>query len=167
MKGRPPLPTHLKVLRGTLRGDRVNRLEPRPRLGVPPPTQELSDAVRPIRQRLARILTKLRVGSEADGLAVDLVAMAVAECFHLTRRIERSGMSYRTRTASGSTMYRQRPEVPLAADAWRRALAGLVQLGLTPSSRTRVAAVPPQNDELNTFRARRFGERKWKWKGLL
>ena len=48
------------------------------------------------------------------------------------------GSTYETVTRSGTVLYRPRPEVRLAADAWSRALRALVELGLTPRSRGRV-----------------------------
>ena len=45
------------------------------------------------------------------------------------------GTIYETVTATGSVLRRPQPEVRMAADAWGRALQGLVQLGLTPRAK--------------------------------
>ena len=52
------------------------------------------------------------------------------------------GSTYETVTATGSVLRRPQPEVRMAADAWGRALQGLVQLGLTPRTRGAVEVVP-------------------------
>lgn len=51
--------------------------------------------------------------------------------------------TYETTTPTGSVMFRTRPEVALANDAWRRATVMLQQFGLTPASRPKVDARPP------------------------
>ena len=57
--------------------------------------------------------------------------------------IAAKGETYETTTPAGSVMIRQRPEVALAADAWRRYAAMLQRFGLDPVSRARVEMIPP------------------------
>ena len=137
------LPTTVKALKGTLRGDRVNAREPRPKIGAPRPSRELALDVRREFDKLVRRLAPLRVLAQVDGLALELCASALAQCWRYEAVLREKGSVYETTTPAGSTMIRQRPEVVLAADAWRRASAMLQQFGLTPASRGRVEELPP------------------------
>ena len=73
----------------------------------------------------------------------------------LSRDLATNGRTYETVTPTGSTMRRQRPEVALRDAAWRDAMQALVQLGLTPSARSRVSKVSTSPDtpegELESF----------------
>jgi phage terminase small subunit len=141
------LPTRMKALKGTLRGDRANAREPRPELGKPRPSRELALDVRREFDELVRLLAPLGVLTVVDGLALELGAVALAEYWWHEAVIREKGATYETTTPAGSTMIRPRPEVPLAADAWRRASAMLREYGLTAVSRARVEAAPPDRPD--------------------
>jgi P27 family predicted phage terminase small subunit len=151
------VPSHVKALRGTLRADRLNLREPQPKAGTPRPSRTLPPDVRREYDRLARRLAPMRVLSAADGLALELGALALAECWRLDGVLRGQGATYETTTPQGSTLVRQRPEVVLLADAWRRAASMLREFGLTPSSRGKVEVVPdpaPSIDPVEAFRLR-------------
>jgi P27 family predicted phage terminase small subunit len=139
--GRPPVPTKLKALRGTLRRHRVNLAEPMPTPGAPsrPPTLPVS--ARPAWRWLVRLLTTMKIITKVDGPALLLAACRLTDYHELSRDLEENGRTYSTTTTTGSTMLRQRPEVALRDTAWRDAMQALTQLGLTPSSRSRVSKV--------------------------
>jgi P27 family predicted phage terminase small subunit len=139
--GRPPLPTKLKALRGTLRQHRVNKAEPTPKPGAPSRPATLPVSARPAWRWLVRLLTSMKILTHVDGPAVLLAACRLTDYETLSRDLEANGRTYSTTTTTGSTMLRQRPEVALRDAAWRDAMAALVQLGLTPSSRSRVRKV--------------------------
>lgn len=171
------LPTQVKRLRGTLRRDRMNALEPRPLVRVPPCRRTLPATVRAMYRRLGRILAPLRVVTVVDGLALELAASALVEHETAARVIFEQGATYEARTEAGAVMHRARPEQAIAADAWRRGVAMLQQFGLTPASRSKVEAVPPINpDEFAAFRAAHptgnaleqlLQRRESKWRGML
>jgi phage terminase small subunit len=112
-----------------------------------------------------RLLAPLGVLTVVDGLGLELGALALAECWRHEAVIREKGATYETTTPAGSTMIRPRPEVALAADAWRRASSMLQQFGLTPVSRARVEARPPDapdskwlgllTDPISAFRRQR------------
>ena len=142
MAGRKHVPTRLKILRGTFRKDRQNLSEPTPAAGAPAPRPGMGRQVRVWYLRLAAIVDPPRIATAADGIALELCASAIAE-YHAARAVlARQGATYTTKTPTGSTMVRARPEVAIAADAWRRAAAMLRDFGLSPASRPRVNAVP-------------------------
>jgi len=89
----------------------------------------------------------MRIITKADGPVLLLAACRLTDYQALSHDLEVNGRTYSTTTATGSTMLRQRPEVALRDAAWRDAMAALVQLGLTPSARSRVSAVAPSRDD--------------------
>jgi phage terminase small subunit len=132
--GRPPVPTAMKLLRGTYRADRANPNEPKPEVGAhPPPWLPRGGPARVAWNRLARELTATRVLTEADGDALALGCMALAD--------------YLAATADPSGWRR-------ADAAWKRYASVLRDFGMTPSSRVRVSAVPaPVRDLLAEWEA--------------
>ena len=84
-------------------------------------------------------MKSLRIATKADGPILLLAACRLTDYQDLSRDLTTNGRTYTTTTTTGSTMLRQRPEVALRDAAWRDAMAALVQLGLTPSSRSRVS----------------------------
>ena len=156
--GRPPLPTKVKLLRGTLRRHRRNPAEPIPSPGAPSRPPTLPVPTRPSWRWLVRLLLGMRIITKADGPVLLLAACRLTDYLDLRRDVDEKGLTYSTTTTSGSTMYRQRPEVALMTAAWRDAMQALVQLGLTPSARSRVGKVSNPDTpegELEAFLTRR------------
>jgi phage terminase small subunit len=117
-----PKPSALKILQGTDRADRRNPAEPKPPVGaVPPPWLPRNGPARSAWRRLAPALTATRVLTVADSEALALACIALAD--FLEARADANG-------------WRR------ADAAWKRYSGMLVQFGMTPSARTRVAAVP-------------------------
>jgi phage terminase small subunit len=131
-------PTAIKLLEGTYRPDRANPAEPRPAPGAkPPPWLPRDGPARAAWRRLARVLTATRVLTVADAEALALGCMALAE--YLAARGDVNG-------------WRR------ADAAWKRYAAVLRDFGMTPSARTRVAAVPiVEHDPLAEWMARPTG----------
>ena len=119
-----PKPSALKLLHGTWRPDRANPAEPVPAsIGAdPPPWLPTRGPARGAWDRLSAELAAMRVLTPADAEALALGCMALAEYLAARRR---PSVSWRRADA-----------------AWKRYAATLREFGLTPSSRTRVAAVP-------------------------
>jgi P27 family predicted phage terminase small subunit len=134
----------MKILEGTARADRMNRREPKPpKAGRVTPRPGLPRGVQREFARLVELLRPMEVLTVSDVAALELLAGASDEYWREHRVCVMQGSTYRTKNAAGSTMYRTRPEVAIAADAWRRAAGMLQQFGLTPAARTRVEAEEP------------------------
>jgi P27 family predicted phage terminase small subunit len=58
-----------------------------------------------------------------------------------------NGFTYTTITQAGDKMVRPYPQVAIAQNAWRRVSDMLKQLGLTPSARTGVEAIKPEEED--------------------
>lgn len=159
-------PTAAKALAGTLRRDRTNPLEPRPPAGAPPARRRLPMAVRREYDDLVQLMTTYMPGvaTLVDVVQLELTAAALAEYRKAVAVVLRRGQTYAAKTAAGAVMHRVRPEVAIAADAWRRAHAALQNLGLSPVSRPKVEGTAPalgapatdDPSSLAAFRASRF-----------
>jgi P27 family predicted phage terminase small subunit len=87
----------------------------------------------------------MRVLTLADREALALTCSALAEHQRAAAVVAERGVAYEAPAKNGTVLYRERPEVRVASDAWRRALRGLTEFGLSPASRGRLD-VPPPND---------------------
>ena len=166
--GRPRTPDSLKRLRGTWRPDRDGKA-PQPRPTRPRLSPGLPGDVKAWSERLIRLLRPLRVLTTSDGPIVEATAWALADHARLAADARANGLTYSTTTPTGSVMHRQRPEVMLMVDAWRRGLAGLQALGLSPTQRGKLVALPADDpkDSLDQFLRRRPDVRQSKWTGLI
>jgi phage terminase small subunit len=149
------IPDARKALSSTLRRDRVRR--PRLPSGAPHPRRGLSPLERARFVRLVQLLGA-RAGA-VDVVILELTACALARHDQASAVLAKRGVSYEAKTTAGGTLQRRRPEVDIAADAWRRACRGLVELGLTPMAEQKldVDALTRKAHEatLADYRARR------------
>ncbi len=140
--GRPRKPTALKVLGGTARPDRLNPHEPQPAETTGRPPAWLKGQGRRVWRWLVPLLREMRVLTAADEQALALLCDVFAEYLEAREILRQRGLTYETTTPQGDRMVRPRPEVAIAADAWRRVQRMLTEFGLTPSARSRVQALP-------------------------
>ena len=137
-------PTAMKALAGTLRPDRVNAREPHPKVGTSRPRPGMQPAVRVMYLYLVRLLRRMPgVMCVTDVVQVELAASALVEYRTAQAVVLEKGATYEATTEAGATMHRARPEVAIAADAWRRAHNALQCLGLSPTSRPKVEGIAP------------------------
>lgn len=139
MAGRRPLPTSLKVIRGTARRGRLNKDEPQPPLAVPQPPPHLDERARAKFIEMAELLARFGVMTELDSGALARYAVVWCRWVDAEDAIRRLGPS--VTTVAGNQV--QNPHLSTA----NRCLSQLAQIeaefGLTPSSRSRVRASPP------------------------
>ena len=91
-------------------------------------------------RRLVPVLAELRVLTVADLAALELTCSAWADMAEAQALIDAAGGAwYTTINDAGSEMVRAHPALSERADAWRRFKVGLVEFGLTPAARAKVA----------------------------
>jgi P27 family predicted phage terminase small subunit len=169
MKGRPPKPTHLKLVEGN-RGKRpINSREPNPnraRLEAPP---HLSRAVGAVWEQLVEILDGMAVLTEADAFGVEALAEAIVDFRAANRTIAKcaahhakaqqaiedgvegavesdysdDGHYYKTVGSNGSLMWRLHPAVNSKSRADGRIRSWSGAFGLSPADRVRIMASGP------------------------
>jgi len=154
MAGKPK-PTQMKVVSGTLQKCRTNKKEPKPKPAYNPTPPEWLDRKGKIAFRqLAKELNAMQILTTADRMALTLLCDAYSE-YREARDIVKdkdNGPTYETINQMGDKMIRARPEVAMAADAWKRVRSMMSEFGLTPSSRSKVSAVgAKEEDPLASF----------------
>lgn len=140
MAGRKPVPTALKKLRGNPGKRALPANEPAVEPSMPLYPSYFTDDQRDAWNDLAERLFGMKVLTEGDSTALELLVVAYTEWRYAAAVVEREGMVYTNITETGGIMYRARPEVAIASDAWRRVSSMLREFGLTPSARTKVSA---------------------------
>lgn len=142
MRGRRPIPTELKALKGTLRKHRTNPSEPKGTPGrpaspawLPSRAAELFDATCDKMAERGTLAIEWRDAIAAYAATLEDVEIATAA-------IREQGATYQTHTATGDVLVRSRPEVGMRSEAMRRAHVLRAELGLGPAAALRVAAMP-------------------------
>jgi P27 family predicted phage terminase small subunit len=143
MRGRKPKPTRQRELTGNPGKRALNRAEP-----VPPPLApaaavptELEGNPLALKEwaRLAPMLQRLRLVTEADRSALLAACVEWARYLEATSRVRTAGMV--VKTPSGYPM--PNPYLSIASKALAACRGLWPELGLTPSSRSRVVGDGP------------------------
>ena len=139
LRGPPNKPTALKVLEGTWRADRVAPDEPEPEIERP---ERPSHIIGPAREEWDRIvpeLERLRLLSQIDRSALAAYCDAYGEWVLARRELQKGRVC---KTPQGMLM--PHPAVAIRNKALEHMKAFLTEFGMTPGSRTRMRATPPQ-----------------------
>jgi P27 family predicted phage terminase small subunit len=150
MEGRKPTPTHLKLIRGTTRRDRSNPKEAKidASFGKPEPPAHLSPEGREEWDKQCDLLFKIGLLTMIDAP----VFAAYCQAYGRWRRAEEqlsTQTSFLVRTKVGNFI--QHPLVGTANKAMHDMVRYAVELGLTPSARTRIHAEPSANDPATKY----------------
>jgi P27 family predicted phage terminase small subunit len=134
MRGRKPLPSNVVRLRGNPGKRRLNDAEPRPAPRVPPCPACLGDEARKEWQRLAKELGELGLLTGLDRGLLAAYCQAHALWVEAVSSIERYGTM--VKSPNGYPM--QSPYVAVANKQVDIMVRIAAELGMTPSSRTRI-----------------------------
>lgn len=158
--GRPRKPTAIKELLGTAAPSRTNKHEPKPALKLPPCPAWLSLEGKREWRRMAPLLLRLGVMTEADGSALAAYCQSWARWRQSEMIIEEKGFTVETWAAGLDgelylTGVKPRPEVAISQKERMIMRSFLVGFGLDPASRSKiVAAPPPTGDPFEEFLSR-------------
>ena len=136
MAGRRPKPTASKKLAGNPGKRPLPKNEPQPKRGLPVRPRHLTREGGAEFTRLAAELDQLGLLAKIDLTSFIIYCETFATWIRAKRVIAKRGFTY---TAEGGII-RKRPEVSIMEQAARTVRQFAVEFGLTPSSRTRVAA---------------------------
>jgi len=139
MRGRKPTPTATKRLAGTLRKDRVNREEPTIEAGTPTPPEGMSDEARAQWDYYAPLLASCRVLTLADRETLACYCTAAARRSAAEAELAKHGPV--VKSPSGYPI--QNPWLAIANKAMEQMLKWGQELGLSPSSRSRIKTTAP------------------------
>lgn len=139
MAGRKPLPTHLKLVKGTARPHRMNKAEPKPTVAVPAPPEHLDEAAKAKFTAMAELLARHGVMTELDSAALARYVVIWRRWLEAEAEVKRRGAV--VKTANDNII--QNPFLAVA----NKCLAQMAQIesefGLTPSSRSRIRMAEP------------------------
>ncbi len=136
--GPRPLPTSIKFLRGTQRGDRANPHQPKVRVAIPACPAHLSVEAKKEWRRMGRELAALGLLTSIDRTALALYCQAWGRWVEA----EEALMQYGVMVKSPSGFPMQSPYLAVAKKAMEQMRQLLTEFGMSPSSRTRVQALP-------------------------
>lgn len=142
-----PAPTAIKELRGTTRADRCPITEPRPEARLPKAPLFLKGEALKEYNRVGKLLLVQRVMTDLDRGVLVIYASAWGEIAEAEEQIAECGKLH-----TGSTGYTQfNGWTNLRNAASERMLKAAMQLGLTPSARSRVSTVETKTEDNRGF----------------
>ena len=144
MKGRKPVPTYLKVLRGNPGKRPLPENQPTPEPGAAMPSY-LSPEAAAHWPTVAEQLEAAGVLTRLDQSALALYCEAFARWRHATDHVVNHGPVI----VSPSGLARRSPYLQIADKAFEHMTKLLVEFGMTPSSRSRVSKVKPDKPPVN------------------
>ena len=146
MAGRKPLPTHLKIVKGTARPHRVNKKEPKPLQIVPDPPDHLDERAKAKFTEMAAMLARHGVMTELDVSALSRYAVVWCRWIDAENEIKKRGPVVKT---AGDNVI-QNPFLAVANKCLLQMAQIESEFGLTPSSRSRVRT-EEQPDKVDPF----------------
>lgn len=143
------MPTHLKVVKGTDRPGRLNAAEPKPAADKIKMPRGLSDKARTHWRAISGELKAAGILTNVDVHALRLLCEAFADYVDANERLKNTGPVIKG--PAGLPMVS--PLFSVVEKSHKRVLGLLTEFGMTPSSRTRVAAVEkaPEADPFADF----------------
>lgn len=150
MRGRKPIPTSLKILRGNPGKRKLNRHEPRPAPAIPTCPRELDRAAKTEWKRLAKILAELGLLTQCDRGSLAAYCAAYSRFISAERDVGKYGSVILSPDKKWPTKSPYLCVAEAAAEQMRKFGA---ELGLSPSSRSRLKTGPPDagDDEFERF----------------
>lgn len=140
LKGPPPTPTALKLLKGNPGRRPLNADEPvtPPLAVVPTPPTHVGRAGKAAWEVLAPLLTTLGVLTAVDLLGFERLCVCYGDVRRIEQLLARQGRYQRVKTKAGGYMRRLHPAVSELQEADRRLRMYLAEFGALPASRSRV-----------------------------
>lgn len=152
MAGRRPKPTRIKEIEGNPGKRALNRKEPRPEAIIPPCPEHLDLEARAEWARIAPELMRLRILAHVDRAALAAYCQAWSRWVDAETNLKKFGAVIKT--PKGYPI--QNPYLGIANTAIELMRKFLTEFGMTPSSRSRIAAgvgqpEAPLEDEWSDF----------------
>jgi P27 family predicted phage terminase small subunit len=146
MMGRPPLPTHIKLVKGTARPHRLNSDEPKPPLVVPEPPSHLDEREKAKFTSTAEMLVRRGVMTALDAGALARYAVAWCRWVDAEAEVKKRGLVVKT----NADFVIQNPFLAVANRCMNQMAQIESEFGLTPSARTRIR-MEEQTDTIDPF----------------
>ncbi len=139
MKGRRPKPTHLKVITGNLGKRPLNAREAKPPIALPTCPAHLCPSAKAEWKRLARQLHDIGLLNSLDRTALAAYCQAYGRWVEAERKLKETPAILKM----PSGYLQQNPWLTIANKQLELMARFMVELGLTPSARCRIAVDVP------------------------
>ena len=133
MAGPPRTPTQIRKTKGNPGKRAYNKREPKLVAGVPPMPAGLDAVGEAEWNRLVADARQAQVLTVIDRGILELAAEAYSTWAAARAAVMEHGLTYETTNQNGDLSIKQRPEVAIQSDAWRRYRAAVCELGFTPA----------------------------------
>lgn len=146
MRGRKPIPTQVKQLRGTDRPDRHNDGEPQfrvPKRMLRPPAH-LDDGGRAIWGELGKMLLDAGLFTVGDRYLLEEICIGISRGRRAEVMVRETGGEIIT-GPNGGQVYN--PWLSVSNKAWEQVRKLLGEFGLTPAERSRLKVAVQENEE--------------------
>jgi len=141
-----PLPTQLKIIRGTNRPGRSNKAEPKPEIQAPSCPDSLSLAAKAEWRRMAPLLVNMGLLSKLDRSALAGYCELYARWTKAEKEVQHQGEVITTPNGSLQVS----PWLSIANRSLSEMRKYMAEFGLSPASRSKVTATP-KNDKYNEW----------------
>jgi P27 family predicted phage terminase small subunit len=131
-----PLPTNLKILRGTNVKHRQNKNEPQPNTDKVEMPKDLSPAAKTVWGQVADQLKECGILTNIDTPALSLYCEAFAKWKEANEMLVKNGPLYKTKNGH----VQPSPFISIAGRYFDQCKAMMSEFGMTPSSRSKVVA---------------------------
>jgi P27 family predicted phage terminase small subunit len=143
LRGPAPRPTALRILEGNPSKRPINRSEPKPRLKVPRCPNHLDELAKAEWKRLVRIISHMKLLTEADYIALANLCQAYSRMVKAERKLAEAGLLYKTQ----SGYVQQSPLLSIINSSVETISKLCKEFGLTPSSRSRIQLMSSENQQ--------------------
>ena len=144
---RPRQPSAIKRLKGEMRPSRTNAREPQPGLTLPAVPKSLPSVARDEWKRVAKILYDARVLTDADLAVLRGYCINFARAFEAEQKVNKEGVTITEERVLGRRAYfvaKENPAFSAALKARKQMLEFARELGLSPTSRTKIQSAPEE-----------------------
>lgn len=135
-RGPAPTPTALKIVRGNPGKRPLNKREPKPRIILPHCPDHLDESAKAEWKRLVKILTGMKVLTEADYMALANLAQTWSTMVKAQEQLSKTGVLFKT----PSGYVQQSPLVGIVNNCISIITKLGQEFGVTPASRSRISA---------------------------
>lgn len=135
MRGRKPKPTHLKVLEGNPGRRPINGREPKPPRDVPTCPSHLGPSAKAEWKRLAGVLNRIGMLTTVDRAALAVYCQSWGRWVEAERKLQETPPLLKTPAG----YVQQSPWLSIANKERELMARYMAELGLTPSSRSRLS----------------------------
>lgn len=137
MAGRKPLPSRLKILKGTDQPCRMNDHEPAPSADQVQMPEGMSPEAEQVWETVSAQLLQAKILTNIDQNALRMYCEVYSKWLHAMEMLNKGG-PLQKKVYRGESYWVASPFVKLTDTYYRQCMQLMTEFGMTPSSRTRV-----------------------------